>query len=333
MRRTAAIAGVVAWAALLWAAAAAATPSMRTEPLAEAMRLSGELEEPLGEIPSAFELVRRGALDRLELENHDGYRLDVVAYGQTVMLGVVSGHDDRAIAIYLAHGTVTPTSIRASFADRGRIAVRFRPSGRVLRLPGRLGCIGPGRAAIARIGVYVGELSFHGEGGYTSARAHRMKGSSLDAVAQASCRRKPSGAARASGSAPEAPGVATHPSAGPELTTLVADGKLPLSRTVFAAQARGGGRARFLAVEEGSEGSIAIVRYARVRGPSSAFVADGALSLATVAPPAPFRGAGTLQRGAAGAKSWTGSLAVSFPGAPNVPLTGSLFRTSLTRSW
>jgi hypothetical protein len=348
MRRLAKIAGTAACAVLLWASAAgAAAPFSRSGSLTEAMQLRGELEQPLAEVPLPLELIRRGPVDRLELENRDGYRLDVYAYGQTVLLDV--SRDRRALVstVYLAHGTVTPTSIRASFADRGRIAVRFRPSGRALGLPGRLGCVAPGRTAIARLGVYVGELSFRGEGGYTSARVHRAKGSVLGTAPQASCGRRararrarlaspfagPRLAAAPSRQAFGVPGVATHPSAGPKLTTLIADGKLPLSRTLFAAQARDSSRARFLAVEESSEGPIAIIRYAIARAPSSAFRADEALSAASVAPPAPFRGAGALQHGAGGGRSWTGSLAVSFLGAPNVPLTGALFKASLTRSW
>jgi hypothetical protein len=342
VRRTAKIACIAACTALLGAASArAATPFSQPEPLAEAMRLRGVLEEPLTQVPDVLELVKRGVVNRLEFENHDGYRLEVFAYGQTVLLGVARNHG-RSIAVYLAHGTVTPTAIRASLADRGRIDLRFRPSGRVLRLPGRLGCVGRGREAIARRGVYLGLLRFRGEGRYTAADAHRIGGSSLRAVPQDACRRKAPRKRRrsrlparrlAAGSAAQPPGVATHPAAGPKLTTLVADGKLPLSRTLFASQRRGPGRAHFLAVEESSVGPIAIVRYAIAPAPSSAFVADDALSLARVTPPPPFGGSAALLRGAGGAESWTGSLTVSFLGAPRVPLTGSLFRTWLTRSW
>jgi hypothetical protein len=353
MRRFATIAGTLACAALLWAAsAAAATSPSRPGLLAEAARLHGELEL-LGQLSTPVDLPRNGTVVQLRLENRDGYRIAVLAFGQTVLLGVSRGHSRFPTTIYLTHGRVTPTSIRASFAGRGRIAVRFRPPGQTLRLPRRFGCKGPGHGVIARFGVYVGELSFQGEGGYTSARARRMKGSSIDLAALTSClrhaargpgaafspARSPAGLLATAGPAganqktPSPPGVPTHPSTGPKPTTLVADSKLPLSRTLFAAQAHVGGRARFLALEESSEGSIGIVRYVLVPGPRAAFAFDDPLSLAGVTPPAPFSGSATFRHGPGGAKSWTGSLAVSFLGAPDVPLTGSQFSTQLTRGW
>jgi hypothetical protein len=128
-------------------------------------------------------------------------------------------------------------------------------------------------------------------------------------------------------------GVATHPSHGPRRTVLIADDKLPLSRTAFAVEQRGGGQARFLAVDQRSEGSIGIARFAIASGPRSAFAFDDRLSSATVAPPAPFSGSGVFQHGSGSEKSWTGSLAVSFLGAPHVPLTGSPFKTRLAQGW
>jgi hypothetical protein len=296
---------------------------------------------------------RNRALVELELENRDGYTIAVAGFGQTVALSVARGRHPSASTTYLAHGTVTPTSIRASFADRGRIAVRFLPTGRAIRAKPQSRCGAPRDGVIGRHGVFVGELQFHGEGGYTSADVHRARGRSVDFRAFVSCLLAPVrrgrraalsvetipvglpgfGAPGLYGTAAPAAGVRTHPSGGPRVTTLFADGRLPLARTAFAAQARGAGRVRFLALDERSEGSIAIVRYAQARAPSPTFVSDDALSLASVTPPPPFSGTGTLQRGDAGDKSWTGSLAVSFPGAPKLPLTGQLFSTSLTRSW
>lgn len=133
--------------------------------------------------------------------------------------------------------------------------------------------------------------------------------------------------------APGTPGVGTHPRSGPKPTTLIADSKLPLSRTIFAVRTRGHGHARFLAVAESSEGSIGVLRLASVSAPSSTFVATDTLASAGVKPPAPFSGEATFEHGPGSTKSWTGSLAVSFLGAPHVPLTGSPFRTLLARGF
>lgn len=132
---------------------------------------------------------------------------------------------------------------------------------------------------------------------------------------------------------PETPGVRTHPSVGPRPTTLLADHKTPLAQTLFATQVRGRGRAHLLALEAVSEGSIGVIRFVKVQADPSVFSVDDILSAASVKPPAPFSGTGAYRQGPGNTKSWTGSLAVSFLGAPHVPLTGSPFRTQLTQSW
>jgi hypothetical protein len=299
----------------------------------------------------------KGALVELSFKNRDGYKIRVAGFGQTVALSVIRHlAEGSSSTTYFAHGTVTPTSIRASFADRGRIAVRFRPTGAKIRHPGRYRCGPRDDGVIGRHGVFVGGLRFSGEAGYTSASVHRAPGQSVDYRALVACllsggfsskrqaaqaaERLPAGFPGVGlavpgvlGRMPSGLEVPTHPTPGPKPTMLSADDKLPLSRTVFFAVARGSGRSLFLAEQESSDGSLGIVRYVSVTGPPQTFAFDDALSLGGVTPPSPFSGAATFQHGAAGAKSWAGSLAVSFLGATDFPLTGSGFRSSLTRGW
>jgi hypothetical protein len=349
MRGRRAIGGLAAVALLCASpAAAATTPPSASALLAGASRLSGELAL-LGRGATPLSPPRGSALAELRFKNHDGYTIAVSAFRQTVAISVTRGHGHRSTTTYLAHGKVTPSSIRASFADRGRIAVRFRPSGRGLRAGRRVGCAARSGGVIARLGVFVGELRFRGEGGYTSAEVHRARGGSIDVAALIACllggaapgrngalppagllAAGPAGANRRS---PSPPGVPTYPSTGPRPTALLADAKLPLSRTLFAAEAPGRGRDRFLAAEESSEGPIGILRIALVPGPRAAFAFDDALSLGGVTPPAPFSGSATFLHGPGGTTSWTGSLGVSFLGAPDVPLTGASFSTRLTRGF
>jgi len=70
-----------------------------------------------------------------------------------------------------------------------------------------------------------------------------------------------------------------------------------------------------------------------VRGDEGDFSFDDALSSAKVSPPPPFRGSAELRRGASNQKSWSGPLAVSFLGAPEVPLTGTAFGASLSQGF
>ncbi len=366
-RRTT-LACLLALAALAPAAAARAAQPVPTAPglFAGVSRLGEELALT-GQGAGSVGLPRKRSLAELRFENHDGYTIDVVAFGQTVALSVSrarirprrpgDGQRKRrervSVATYLAHGRVTSSSIEAAFGERGRISVRFRPSGRAVHATRGAGCRQPSDGVLARIGVFVGELSFEGEGGYTSVRVHRAQGRSVDVSALLACLLGGRGgfsaadAVHASAplgirlpglvgttvSAPNAPAVPTHPSGGPKATTMLAERKEPLTRTVFAAQARGKGRPRFLAAEELSEGSLGIVRLVYARGARSAFSFDDALSSATAAPPAPFSGSGELRRGLRNAKSWSGSLAVSFLGDPHVGLTGDPFGAWLSQGF
>lgn len=364
MKLRRALTGIVAMAALVVPAAAdaAAPPASPSAPalLSRVTRVSDQLallskdSGPLGPL-------QRLAVSELRFTNRDGYRFAVVAYGQTVALSVSNGHRRQhgagirrsSTTTYLAHGEVTPTSIGASFGDRGRIAVHFRPTGQAIRATKRAGCARSGDGVIARLGLFVGRLSFRGEGGYTSAGVHRARGGSIDFEALLDClvgaapsgrqallpARAPSpfpalwGPSGVRGVASDAPGVRTNPSRGLEFTTLIASRKLPVARTIFGARVRDESRPLFVAVDLSVEGRLGIARYASARGPRSAFGFDGSLSSATVLPPAPFSGKGVFQHGVGSERSWTGSLTVSFLGAPRVPIVGAPFSTHLAQGW
>jgi hypothetical protein len=353
-----AIAGLTAAAVFLCAVQVAAADSTPSAPalLAGVARLNDELSL-LGQGSSSVGLPRNRSMPELRFENSDGYTISVVAFGQTVALSVTHGHGKHrrrtSTTTYLAHGKVTPTSIAASFGDRGRIAVRFQPSGRKVRATRKAGCKVSSDGILAYLGVFAGELRFQGEGGFTSAAVRRVPGRSVDFSALLACLfgsprgrhavlppsssplglRLPGLVGAGLRSAASTPGVRTHPSTNPKSTTLFADSKAALSRTMFAAQVRGKGQVRFVAYDEVSEGSIGVIRIVSVRGAPARFAFNDALSSGVASPPPPFSGTGSLERGAGGTKSWTGSLAVSFLGAPHVPLTGSPFNALLAQGW
>jgi hypothetical protein len=359
MKRRLTVAGLAAVVALLSAvpvAGASSSPSA-SELFAGPSRLNDELKL-LGQGSGLPGFLRNRPLAELRFENRDGYRFAVVAFGQTVALSVTHDHGHRkhrsrvSTTTYFAHGKVTPTSIQASFGERGRIEVQFQPSGRVVHATRKAGCKRSHDGTLADLGIFAGELRFQGEGGYTSAEVHRVPGRSVDFAALIACLLGagsgrhaqlppprspldidiPGLAANLRGTSQGAPGVRTHPKTGPKSTALLADSKVALSRTVFAAQAKDRRPVHFFAIAEASEGSIGILRFIFARGAPAAFAFDNTLSGATVTPPLPFRGSGKLEHGPGG-KSWTGSLAVSFLGAPHVPLTGSPFEAWLARGF
>ena len=61
---------------------------------------------------------------------------------------------------------------------------------------------------------------------------------------------------------------------------------------------------------------MAEVRYAAVIAPARTFVADDALTSASVKPPAPFHGNGSYAAAPDGTKSWTGCFRCRSPARP-----------------
>jgi hypothetical protein len=353
MRLRGAIAALLVVAVgLLGPSAAAADPPSAQRLLAHVDRLGWELGLPL-EDPGSLNLRSIDSLSEVTLVNSDGYAIRVVAFGQTVGLSVIRRSPSRpAATTYLAHGRVTPTAIVASFAERGRVELHFQRSTGPLGDTPFAGC-GSGGGPVLRDGLFVGGVRFRGEGGYTSAEAHRAHGISIDLDALKACLRHgprhPSRraahsprsllgalltlAAASDRQAPAPPGVPTRPSEKQPRTILFAQRKLPLSRTVFAALAGAGHDARYVAAETASEGAIGVIRLVMAKAPSSSFAFDDTLSSARVAPPPPFDGKGLFDHGPGSEKSWTGSLSVSFLGAPHVPLTGVPFGTLLDQEF
>ncbi len=238
--------------------------------------------------------------------------------------GVTQGPSSfgAAITTYIARGKVSAAGVRAGFAGLGRVAVHFHPSRRAT--PPR-GCHGADRSLVP--GVFRGEVDFEGEGGYTAAHIHRVRGI-VRLLGYSRCSRPATRSPRRSRS--------SHPVSNPDrakITSFDAEWKSALGTTLFSAATGRAHTARYLAATEQSAGQIAIYRLALAFAPSQTFVFDSALSSASLTPPAPFSGTGSFQQGDAGTRSWAGPLAVSFPGAEDTPLTGPQFTTQLTSSW
>ncbi|MEX2448479.1 MAG: hypothetical protein WD404_07025, partial [Solirubrobacterales bacterium] len=109
----------------------------------------------------------------LELKGSGGYSLTVIGDRRTVALLALKGLG--GIASYETRGRVTPDGIRARFGGLGRVAVEFKPSGRIKRKRPPRGCRGAVRKTFP--GVFVGTIRFRGEQGYTRGGAQRARGS------------------------------------------------------------------------------------------------------------------------------------------------------------
>jgi hypothetical protein len=307
--------------------------------LAPSMCAASPLDIPAAVPPKFRPLVRAGLHSskraprpawesRFALKTRRGYEVIVVAVRGIVVLEVARTRSDasnplkhgRAITAYVAHGTVTPGRIEATFGGFGRVAVRFHPSGRVVRSKPRRHCRGTDRFT-RRFGVFAGTVHFTGEGHYVAVRAHRAKGLVRSPI-QLDCATRSFNRSLGQLSRP----VRHLPEFTP--TILAASWRQVVSSTdFFAFQIRK--KTLYLAVSEQSRGSMAEVRFAVVIAPSATFVSDDALTSATVSPPAPFHGKGSYSAAPDGTKSWAGPLSVSFPGTPRFPLTGTQFEDML----
>jgi hypothetical protein len=242
----------------------------------------------------------------------------------------LSASKGDATVNYLGHGKLTATHMTASFGRFGRFSLRFRPSGRVRHVKVPKTCVKDRPPVVtARLGTYIGTIRFRGERGYTRIVAHRASGGLGDLLAikpKLQCQEVSPGAQRREAhtvhlraEAKTAHGaIAFEAWAGPAFpftSTGSAAARDPYTFLAFAFE-----KAR------GTE----IIRTVAAPGPTADFVFDSGLSSATLTPPAPFSSSGSFQRNADGAVEWTGSLAVSFPGVPQVPLFGPSFETSLT---
>jgi len=263
---------------------------------------------------------------RLQLVGTHGYRLLVSARAATVTIGVAPGGNTAhagSSTTYVARGTSGPHGIHANFRRFGRVDVRFHPTAAAVRgLPPD--CFGGTTGAATVPGYFTGTVDFHGQGDYTTARATRVRGEVVLPPTE-QCPLVAGGAnPLVEDPSAELPPANTRMS----LWALDKDGTGGL---LFVARREG--KTGFYAERFGTVGRIGLLSYDYALAPRSAFASDPEVSFGTVHPPKPFVGSATLRRGPHGKRSWTGTLAATFPGGETVPLTGTRFHTTLSRSF
>jgi hypothetical protein len=262
---------------------------------------------------------------RFQLDGSHGYRLQISAREATVTIGVSRGDTPHAgsSTTYVARGTAGPNGIHANFHQFGRVDMKFHRTAEAVRgLPPD--CFGGTTGAATIPGYFTGTIDFEGEGGYTAVRTHRVPGEVvLEPTEQCPL--------VAGGANPlvEDPNAELPPAK--TRMTLSALDKSGTGGLLFVA--RRAGKTGFYAERFGTVGRIGVLSLAYALGPRSSFVSDPQVSHGVVDPPRPFSGTATLQRGPHGKRSWTGTLAATFPGAGTVSLVGTQFHTTLARSF
>jgi hypothetical protein len=263
---------------------------------------------------------------RFQFMGSHGYRLLVSARAATVTIGVThqsSTPHAGSSTTYVARGTAGPNGIHASFHQFGKVDVKFHPTAEAVRgLPPD--CFGGTTGAATIPGYFTGTVDFEGQRGYTVGRTHRVKGEVVLPPTE-QCPLVAGGAnPLLEDPAAELPPAKTR-------MALTALNKAGTGGLLFIA--RRAGKTGFYAERFGTVGRIGLLSYDYALGPRSSFTSDPQVSFGKVEPPKPFVGTATLKRGPHGKRAWTGDLEATFPGDETVPLTGTEFHTTLSRSF
>ena len=268
---------------------------------------------------------------KLSVPASNGYSASIATNGhRQVELKVIKGD---VLARYTVLGKVSRKGIEADFGSFGQVSLRFRAKRRYkpslipgLELPKlpRHRC--KGRPTVAESGVFVGNVRFEGESGFTQVRANRQKG-----TVKRSYRRVCKG------------------------DLLPFADKIRKENVVLTAQAKQLGVTRILIAAQSSlsfgdeEFSFAIAiggeksKVGRVAVSKAAFLIEERKAF-TVSPigkkpltarmklQKPFEGTATYLDEGNLPPTWTGNLGVRLPADGIVPLVGSEFEAKFCRS-
>jgi hypothetical protein len=263
---------------------------------------------------------------RFQFVGTNGYRVLVSARAATVTIGVTRGSSSPhsgSSTTYVARGTAGPNGIHANFHQFGRIDVKFHPGAEAVRgLPPD--CFGGTTGAATIPGYFTGTVDFHGQGRYTVGHAHRVRGEVVLPPTE-QCPLVAGGA----NPLVENPNAELPPAK--TRMTLSALDKAGTGGLLFVA--RRAGKTGFYAERFGTVGQVGLLSLAYALGPRSSFTSDPQVSFGSVHPSKPFVGSATLSRGPGGKRTWSGDLEATFPGGETVPLTGTEFHTTLSRSF
>jgi hypothetical protein len=262
-----------------------------------------------------------GAIAAFQLKANNGYRVLVLASrergkarGQMLLLV----GSKRGSVSYGTHAEVEVGGIRADLGELGKIDLAFVP----LKGKKRHQC-GPG-GEVSRIprGEYRGTFEFHGEEGYTEARATSLT-ADFGILLDLGCGGYVHFGDATGFGLPGARLSATFRQGRDEALWFEIKKNRPSAPSAFAVRT----------TEQ--RGDIRIRRTIEAIVGPGAFRYDPRLRTATVSPPAPFDGSATFRREAPRRNRWTGDLTVDLPGGADTPLTGNpAFRTRLVHaSW
>ncbi len=283
--------------------------------LASAIVITAVLPAPAMASPGHFTLPATHHSE-FTLPASNGYQLRVIeSSNRQISLTAKNGSSS---VTYQVRGRMTEQDqIEAKLPGVGRISMRFEQAGRTKHAPPIDNCKGDG--SDTERGVFRGTIIFHGEKGFTRARAHRASGTVHDSAKEICAREK------------EGKGDPSFHITSLAATALHAKGLLSL----FAVQFSSGSAPTATAYSASLlqlKSRMSIVRTVSRYASGKSFTLGEPSrrpTTASIAPPSPFSGAANFQLESNSTASWTGPLSVDLPGFGPVGFAGSKFSAEL----
>jgi hypothetical protein len=294
-----------------------------------------------GAHPRHVQVIEPRAAASLLLGTHGGYKVGVVFEEPDVAQLIVDKVDLSRLASeetrYGAHfrGSLRGGRVTADFGKVGSLAVRFRPRGSAREERPLKQC--EGKPAMGESGRWVGRISLHGEGGYFAVSNGSANGE-LDRSFRLRCHfKRPLPRPRS-----ESLRERIEPEIGASLVSILLGTVSSLEavdteggRVVALRAAHASGTGPGAEVEAGAfeyQGRMPVGRTVQIlKAPAGSLVTSlpgEHPATATLKPGAPFSGEASYLATSPAAHTWTGTLAVRFPGLV-APLAGSGFSSTL----
>lgn len=253
-----------------------------------------------------------------------GYRINFSENDKGYFFVRVKGHG--ATTDFAVHTARAPGDrLVADFGRRGRFDLRFVPVGRPESIP--IGASCQGRAGSWQIGHLVGQARFRTERGYTRIRIRRVQ-AAAESWSHQTCefgQVSPPGHPKEKRISLAAVAKVIPPGTDPTRPKRT----LSFGATQFYRHARRADRrVTFVAGLEEHAGRISIHRKVALTAAQRSLSFPGLPQMPEemeAMPPAPFTGSAELLRTPESTFTWTGDLAVTFPGLDPIRLTGPRF--------
>ncbi len=285
------------------------------------------LAAPAGAAAAGSYVVPGEAVTYAQLRGTHGFQVGFAENDGRHLEVAVTGHHSTTI-YWIRGGAYRAGRVAGSFGRRGAFHLHFVAAGGPRPDPVPHWCVG--KAGTRQRGYLVGRFRFRGERGYTRVRGHRVP-AVRESWPRFRCRfGTGAGAGRAN---PRRASFDARVRGGGGRHARPARRSLSFAAVVFRRRARPAGRrVRFTATTSERRGAIGVRREVKVVAPEATVAFPGGPKLPeamTVDPPAPFSGGGAFARTPESTFTWTGDLAVSFPGLGQVRLTGPRFATAM----